>query len=363
MTIYGSNDVAVADFIGAMPKVELHLHLEGSVQPSTLLTLAARHQRPLPARTEAELSEWFRFRDFSHFIQIYQAIGECLREPEDFALLTSELGAEAARQNIRYLEIHFNPEPHYRKRGIPFPDLLAGMNQGRAEARTQWGVEMRWIADGVRDAESGPISVDRTVEWIAGLDPSHGVIGLGLGGHEVGNPPGQFAAPFARAREAGLRVVAHAGETTGPETIWGSLHELQAERIGHGIRAIDDPVLVSHLATAAIPLEVCLTSNLCTGVVAGMSDHPLRRLDEAGVTVTVNSDDPPLFGTTLTDEYQLLPRAFGYGLDDVERIALNAVRVSFLPDAEKTRLLTMFTEEYAALRARLGLPPAGSGAV
>ena len=355
-----NEDPAALDrFIAAMPKAELHVHLEGTVQSRTLLALASRHGVRLPATDEAGLAEFFRFRDFPHFIEVYIAVCDCLRDPADFALIAEELGAEAARQNIRYLEVHFNPEPHVRRRGLTFAGLLAGMNQGRAAARARWGVEMRWIADGVRDAESGPVSVSRTVEWIAALDDADGVVALGLGGDEVGNPPAPFAAAFAAARAAELHVVAHAGETTGPETIWASLDALGAERIGHGIRAVDDPTLVAHLAATGTPLEVCPTSNLRTGVVRTAAEHPFRRLDEAGVVVTVNSDDPALFGTTLTEEYRLLVREFGYGVDDMERIALNAVRAAFLPDEAKGKLLAEFSAAYAELRRRFGLVATG----
>ncbi|MDQ3694854.1 MAG: adenosine deaminase [Chloroflexota bacterium] len=346
---------ALEQFIIEMPKAELHLHLEGAIQPATVLLLAERNRVTLPFTTEAELERFFQIRDFPHFIEVFAVVSKCLLTPDDFTLVVNELGADAARQHIRYLEIHFNPEPHVRRRGLRFDELLAGMNRGRAEVRDRWDVELRWIADGVRDAESGPASVATTVDWITALHPSAGVVALGLGGGEAGYPPNLFIDSFARARAAGLHVVAHAGEATGPETIRDSLDLLKAERIGHGIRAIDEPILVARLARERIPLEICPTSNLRTGVVKSLADHPLRRLDEAGVIVTVNSDDPPFFGTTLTDEYRLLATSFGYGIDDIERIALNAVHVSFLPDVEKRAMVDDFRAAYAGLRARHGL--------
>lgn len=352
----GTVTTALEQFIIEMPKAELHLHLEGAIQPATVLLLAERNRIALPFTTEAEMARFFQFRDFPHFIEVYGVVCECLRTPDDFTLIVNELGAEAARQHIRYLEVHFNPEPHWRRRGVRFDDLITGMNRGRAEVRERWGVELRWIADGVRDADSGPASVETTVDWIAALDPAAGVVALGLGGNEHGYPPRLFTSAFARARAAGLHVVAHAGEATGPETIRATLDLLHAERIGHGIRAIDDPDLVARLARERIPLEICPTSNVRTGVVRDLAAHPLRRLDDAGVIVTVNSDDPPFFGTTLTGEYLLLATAFGYGPDDIERIALNAVRVSFLPDLEKRSMLDQFQARYAALRDSLGLP-------
>jgi aminodeoxyfutalosine deaminase len=345
-------------FIVRMPKAELHVHIEGSVRPETLLELGRHYGIDYPFADLAGVRDWFRFRDFPHFIECYIAVCDALRQPEDFARIVRELGEDAAAQNVRYLEVHFNPESNVRKRGLDFHAMLAGMNAGRADAR-RLGVEMRWIADGIRDAETGPASVTRTVDWIVRLDEADGVVALGLGGDEVGHPPAPFAADFARVRAAGLHAVAHAGETTGPETVWESLRLLGAERIGHGIRAIEDPALVAALAKTGVPLELCPTSNLRTGVVASLADHPFPALDAAGVTVTINSDDPPLFGTTLTDELKLLAHAWGYGADGIERIAFNAVRASFLPAPAKTRLLAEFAAESAALRDELGLPPAG----
>jgi aminodeoxyfutalosine deaminase len=353
-----SVDARLETFIRRMPKAEIHVHLEGSVRPATLLELARRNGVQPPAGDEAGLREFFRFRDFPHFIEVYIAVCSCLRTPEDFTTIVRELGEDAAAQNIRYLEIHFNPETNVRKRGLDFHQMLAGMNRGRAEARERWGVEMRWIADGVRDSETSPYSVTQTVDWIAPLSADDGVVALGLGGNEVGYPPTPFVADFARAREAGLHTVAHAGETTGHATICDSLDFLGVERIGHGVRAVENLVLVERLARDRIPLELCPTSNLCTGVVTSFADHPFRALDEAGVLVTVNSDDPPLFGTTLTDEFLVLARHWGYDADGVQRIALNAVDAAFLSKEEKAQMRTDFVEEFARLRQELGLPPA-----
>lgn len=342
-------------FIRRMPKAEIHLHLEGSVRPSTVLDLSRRHGTSLPATTEEELAQYFTFRDFDHFIECYIAVCNTLRTPEDFERIVRELGEDCAAQNIRYVEVHFNPATNVRKRGLDFRAMLDGMNAGRRDARDRFGVEMRWIADGVRDEGPEHRSVARTVEWIAALDPSEGVVGLGLGGSEVGFPPTLYQREFAMAREAGLHVVAHAGETTGPQTIIDSLNLLGAERIGHGIRAIEDPSLVARLALDQIPLEVCPTSNVCTRVTATMQEHPFPLLDRAGVLVTINSDDPPLFGTTLTDEFRVLADHWGYRSSDLQRIAGNAVRASFLPERDRAALLGVFRAETEILREDLGV--------
>ena len=342
-------------FIRRMPKAEIHVHLEGSVRPRTVLDLAQKHGTPLQTYSEADLAAFFTFRDFDHFIACYVAVCTTLRTPEDFERIVRELGEDCAAQNIRYIEVHFNPATNVRKRGLDFREMLDAMNAARRDVRDRLGVEMRWIADGVRDEGADHRSVARTVEWIVNLTPEDGVVALGLGGSEVGFPPELFVEEFAATRAAGIHVVAHAGETTGPQTIIDSLDLLGAERIGHGIRAIDDPALVARLAVAQIPLEVCPTSNVCTRVTPALGEHPFPLLDRAGVLVTVNSDDPPLFGTTLTDEFRVLAEHWGYGARDLQRIAGNAVRAAFLPEPERARLLEAFSASCDDLREELGL--------
>ncbi len=354
VTSYGRIPAALDRFIAQMPKVEIHLHLEGSVQPATLRDLALKHDIDLPIHDDVSLAALYQFRDFAHFIDIYVSACRCLRAPDDFARVAYEVGVEAARQNTRYLEVHFNPEPHHRKRGISIREQLDGMNAGRERAEREFGVRIRWIADGVRDAESGPASVTQTVEWITALPPDDGVIGLGLGGFEAEGPPELFAADFSVARVAGLHVVAHAGESTGPDWIWRTLRELGAERIGHGVSAIHDPELVRHLAESQIPLEVCPVSNLRTRVVIDPESHPFAALDAAGVLVTVNSDDPPMFGTTLPDEYRFLAATFGYDAPGLARLARNGVVASFLSPTEKAAMLAAFEAECAELMDELG---------
>ncbi|MGI9254114.1 MAG: adenosine deaminase, partial [Thermomicrobiales bacterium] len=321
-----------------------------------VLELAEKNGVTPPAKDEAALAEFFTFTDFDHFIEGYIAVCSTLRQPEDFARIVREIGEDAAAQNIRYMELHFNPATNVRKRGLDFHEMLDGMNEGRRDALDRFGVELRWIADGVRDEGSVYRSVARTVDWIVDLPPEAGVVGLGLGGSEVGFPPDLFVEEFARTRAAGLHVVAHAGETTGPQTIWNSITLLHAERIGHGVRAIEDPELVRYLAETGIPLEVCPVSNICTRVVDTLAHHPFPALDAAGVMVTVNSDDPPLFNTTLTNEFHVLADTWGYDADGVQRIAANAVHAAFVPAEVKQTMLAQFAAECAALREDLGLP-------
>lgn len=341
--------MSVESYIRAIPKVELHVHLEGSIRPATLLELARRNDVALPARTLDELRAFYQFTDFAHFIDVYGTIINCLRAPDDFALIVEEFGATMAEQNIRYAEVTWSPVSLVLRLQVPFGDLLAAVNRGRAAARAKYNVEIRWITDIVRNSYAHGISGMETAEWaVAGRD--HGIVALGLGGLEPGFGPELFVAPFAYARSRGLRSVPHAGEASGPESVWGAIRLLGAERIGHGIRAIDDPELVAYLREHQIPLEVCPTSNVCTGVVPRLESHPIRQLFDSGVYITVNSDDPPMFNTTLTDEYLALHQSLGFSVDEIEQIVLNGVRAALLPDEHKAQMEQAFVAEFARLR-------------
>jgi aminodeoxyfutalosine deaminase len=339
-------------YLHTVPKAELHVHLEGSIQPTTLLTLAQRNGVALPVTTLTELQEWFTFRDFNHFIDIYFEISSCLKTAEDYELIAYEFGAMMAQQQVRYAEVTFSPSTHYFALGIPHEIYFAGLEQGRKRAHSDFGVEIRWIFDIVRNIEDEARShlLADYVTSVAIEGKEHGVVALGLGGAEVGYPPERFTRQFERVRGAGLHSVPHAGETVGPASIWGAVRELGAERIGHGVRAIEDPGLVSYLADHTIPLEICPTSNVKLGIYKNFTEHPLSRLHAAGVPVTVNSDDPPLFNTTLTQEVNLLVDAFELDLVKINEILLNGVRFSFLPSQEKQALEAAFHAEMTRLQ-------------
>lgn len=344
-------------YLLAVPKAELHVHLEGSIQPATLLTLAQRNGVNLPVRTVEEVQKWFIFRDFNHFIEIYVDITRCLRTIEDYELITYEFGANMARQNIRYAEVTFSPSTHRYLLGIPHESYFAGLTRGRERARAEFGVEMRWVFDIVRNIEDEARNRELAdyVTSVAIEDKNEGVVALGLGGAEIGYPPERFASWFDKAREAGLHSAPHAGETVGPASVWGALKTLAAERLGHGTRAIEDPALVSYLAEQRIPLELCPTSNVRLGVYANAAEHPFPRLHAAGVPVTINSDDPPLFNTDLHNEVKLLADPFNFDIDTINQILLNGVRYSFLPDGEKQKMEAEFSAEMRRLRQVYGL--------
>ena len=346
--------MSLASYLLALPKVELHVHLEGSLRPETVLALARRHGLRLPANDLDSLRAWYTFTDFPHFIEVYLAVSGCLRTPDDIELVAREFLAGQAAQNIRYSEVTYTAYTHYAARGLAFADQLAALNRARAWARATLGVDMGLVIDIERmtTAEQGLVVAD----WAIAAH-GDGVVALGLGGAEVGHPPERFTEAFARARAAGLPRVPHAGETEGPASIWGALRGLHADRLGHGVRCLEDPALVAELRDRQIPLEVSPTSNVCLHVVPSLAEHMLPRLLAEGLYVTLNSDDPPMFNTTLSQEYLAVSTAFGLGAAEMERLVLNAVRATLLPADQKARLEREYIAEFARLRA-LHLPEA-----
>lgn len=339
--------MSLTSFIEQMPKVELHVHLEGSIQPETLLTLAKRNQVTLPADTVEGLRQWYTFRDFSHFIQVYIAISKCICMVEDIEFIAREFLTGQARQNILHSEITYTAYTIYRMTGISFADQLAALNRARDWAAREYGISAGWVIDIPR----GGITQEDTIlaaEWAISAKDA-GVIAFGLGGPEQGYPAALYTEAFDRTRAAGLPSVPHAGETDGANSIWSALNDLGADRIGHGVRCLEDPALVDVLRERQIPLEVNPTSNICLKVFPSMQQHALPRLLEAGLYVTINSDDPPLFNTSLTQEYQTVAATFGYDKPQLSQFALNAVRASLLPAERKQALEAEVTRQLAAL--------------
>jgi len=345
--------MSLDSYLRAAPKAELHVHLEGAIRPATLLELARRNGVSLPADTVEGLRRWFRFRDFPHFVEIFVAGISCLRTVEDYELIAYEFGAEMARQNVRYAELTFTPSTHHWM-GTAYDAWFGGITRGRERAEAEFGVRMRWVYDLVRWTENDPATLLPKASY--GTDAAiegavNGVVALGLGGNEALGDAGQFAPFFDRARQAGLHSNPHAGEHAGPVSVWGAIRALGAERISHGVRAIEDPALVQYLAEQQIALAVAPTSNICLGVYPNLDVHPLRRLHDAGVPITMNSDDPPLFDTTLNDETALLGGTFGFDVAAIDEILVNGVRHSFLPPEEKQRLEADFRVELQLLKA------------
>ncbi|HET7689589.1 MAG TPA: adenosine deaminase [Nocardioidaceae bacterium] len=323
-----------AAFIAGLPKAELHVHHVGSASPRIVSELAARHPGTVPSDLD-ELRAFFGFRDFAHFIEVYLAVVGLIREPEDVRLLTYEVAREMAGQNIRYAELTCTPYTSMQA-GVPIEGYVEAIEAARTEAERDLGIRLRWIFD--IPGESGVPAADATLEAAIKHGPEV-LVGFGLGGPEVGVARAQFRPHFDAARAHGLHSVPHAGETTGPETVWDALRELGAERIGHGTSSAQDPELLAYLAEHRIPLEVCPTSNVATRAVASLDDHPIVAFEEAGVLITVNSDDPPMFGTTLNREYEVSAELLGLDEAGIAQLARNAVEASFLDSGGKAALV------------------------
>jgi aminodeoxyfutalosine deaminase len=323
-----------ATFVAGLPKAELHVHHVGSASPRIVSELAARHPGTVPSDPDA-LREFYTFRDFGHFIEVYLAVVDLLREPEDIRLLTYEIATDMAAQNIRYAELTLTPWTSVRT-GIPIEAYVEAVEDARVAAERDHGVRMRWIFD--IPGEAGLPAGEDTLALALRHGPET-LVGFGLGGPEIGVGRPQFRDVFDRARAAGLHSVPHAGETTGPETVWSALRDLGAERIGHGTSSVQDPALVAHLVEHRIPVEVCPTSNIATRAVGRLADHPIRELYDAGVLVTVNSDDPPMFGTSLNREYEIAATLLDLDERGIAALAVNAVQASFLEAGDKAALV------------------------
>jgi adenosine deaminase/aminodeoxyfutalosine deaminase len=301
------------DFLRDTPKAELHLHLEGSVEPDTLYELD-------PSTSVEEYRAFYHYTDFDAFLRAFGMIGKRLRTPADYALITRRLLERLEAQNVRYAEIIVAAGVVLWKQQ-DFAPIFDAIHAAAAES----GVQTRWILDAVRQFGVEPAM---EVAKLAAERVDRGVVALGIGGSEARGPATWYRDVFAFARREGLHLHAHAGESTGPQSIWDAL-EIGAERIGHGISAVHDQALMRHLREQDIPLEICITSNLVTGVVKRLENHPVRRLFEAGVPIVLNSDDPAMFRCSLTGEYQLAKDRFGFTEAELHSVAGNAFRYAF----------------------------------
>jgi aminodeoxyfutalosine deaminase len=333
-----------------LPKIELHVHLEGTIRARTLLAIARRNRLPLPADTVEGLAELYEFQDFGHFLEVWALTTNCLRTAEDFRQVVVEYAAEAASHGAVYIEGIFSPAERIRT-GVSWDALFNGYCDGAQQAEEEFGVivrltpEMYW---GI-DPEDATEAARRAIPY-----RDRGVVGLGIGGAEGTCPPETYAKAFAIARDGGLGSVPHAGEGAGPDSVRAALDILGADRIRHGIRSAEDPSLVSELAGRGVVLDVCPTSNLRTKVVATLADHPLRSLVRAGVGCSVSTDDPAMFGTDLGQEYELLPH-MGVDPRDVYNVAAHGA----LCDESTRSKLTMIGEQTAWPGIIVGAPSPG----
>ena len=322
----------IESFVRELPKVELHVHLEGSMPAETLFELAARHEVTELPDTLEKLREWYVFTDFPHFVEVYLASVRTLREEADFSLLASVVAERLAAQNVRYAEVHVSLYTHLM-RGVPAKVVFDGIEQARIRAEREHGIRLRWIPDFPSDF--GPEAAEATVEAVL-RDGPPSVVGFGVGGIE--SPMEPYTEVFARARAAGLASLPHAGEHGGPVRVREALDLLRAERIGHGIDSMRDPELVARLVDERIPVDVSPTSNLRTRAVERIEDHPLPAMLDAGLAVTLNSDDPTMFGSDLTGEYLLAHDLVG--AEGLVRLLRNGVEASYLGTAHRHALQT-----------------------
>lgn len=339
--------MTIEQFIQAMPKVELHVHLEGAIRPETLLRLARRHHVALPADSLEGLKQWYVFQDFPHFAEVYQTLSKCLRTVDDIELITRDFLMGQAEQNIRHTEATFTALTHYRNYGLPFDQQLAAIDRAREWGERELNTSLLVIFDIPREY-AAPEEALQLVQWLA-ADRPDGVAALGLGGYEIGFPVEKYQAAFEFAYRAGVPAILHAGETAGPPSIWSALQIGRAVRIGHGVRCLEDAALVQYLRDQQIPLEVCPSSNVCLRVVKDLASHPLPQLLAAGLYVTINTDDPPMFNTTLNDEFAKIVRQFELTYDDLQRFVLNALQASSLAEARKLILEKELRENFANL--------------
>ncbi len=321
--------------ISALPKAELHLHLEGSIEPATLLELRQRHG--MEGTSLEEVEKQYNFTDFAGFLTAFKDVTAHLRTPEDYELITYRLMGRLKAANILHAEVIVSVGV-CRWREQDFAAIFEGLERGRQRGETDFGISVLWVFDAVR--QFGPEKAQSVLD-LAIQFHDRNVVAFGIGGDELKGPPELFHGVYARAAEHGLHLTAHAGETAGPESIWGALN-LRAERIGHGLTAGQDPELMEELARRQIPIEICVTSNLRTGCCADLAQHPVRRYFDDGLMLTLNSDDPAMFRTSLVEEYELVQRNFNFSDDHLRELARNSFEASFLPPEKKVEFLNLF---------------------
>jgi aminodeoxyfutalosine deaminase len=322
-------------FIQSLPKAELHLHLEGAIEPATLLELKKRHGHA--NATLAEVEQLYNYEDFSGFLMAFKDVTELLKMPEDYELITYRLMERLKSENVLHAEVYVSVGVClWRKQD--FDSIFEGLERGRTRGEHDFGISLLWIFDAVRQfgAEKAQAVAELAVRY-----RDRNVVGFGIGGDERKGAPELFREVYGYAAENGLRLTAHAGESAGPESIWGALN-VKAERIGHGLTAWQDPELVEELSQRQVPVEICVTSNLRTGCCSGIAEHPVKNYFDHGMMITLNTDDPAMFRTSLTREYQLVQEAMGFTDEHLRELARNSFEAAFLPAERKLHFLNSF---------------------
>lgn len=334
----------ILETIRALPKAEQHIHLVGSTRPETLLWLAGEGGLDVPFETVDEVRGFFSYTDFDHFIRVYSTVVDCITREAQFERIAYEMLEAGHSCNVRDFEASFSAPDHV-KEGLDYGGMLDAINRGLRKGKREFGVDCRLRMDLVRNY--GPAHGMEVLDWIE--EKGDNIVAIDIGGSEKGYPPEPYGPVYDRAREMGLRLVAHAGEAAGLDSVWGAVKGLGVERIGHGTVAAKDPELMRFLAERKVTIEACPVSNVRTGAVASVADHPIREFINSGIRVTVNSDDPPMFDTDMNNEYIQLHRQLGFTVPELFQLSLNAVDSAFLPEKEKATLRERFVDEYAAL--------------
>ncbi len=324
----------MSDFIGGLPKAELHLHIEGSLEPEMMFALAQRNGVALPYADVEAVRAAYSFTRLQDFLDLYYRGMSVLLQEQDFYDLTLAYLRRVAQDNVRHVEIFFDPQGH-TDRGVAFATVLGGIERALKDGEAELGVTSKIILCFLRhlSAEAAMATLDQA------MDDKDRIVGVGLDSSELGHPPEKFKEVFDKARAAGFKAVAHAGEEGPPAYVWSTLNELKVDRIDHGNRALEDEALVAELAARKMPLTVCPLSNLKLCVVTDMTRHPLRKMLDAGLVVTLNSDDPSYFGGYMNDNYRAVQQALDLSNDELARIARNSFEASFLDEATKARYL------------------------
>jgi aminodeoxyfutalosine deaminase len=328
-------EIDVVDWLRGLPKCELHLHLEGTILPATLLELSQRHDaEPLTAEGAQKL---YQYQDFMGFLMSFKAVTERLRGPDDYELITYNMVRELAAQGVAHAEVYVSFGIIYYWKKVEVEPYVEAIERGRLRAEKEFGTSVLWIIDAVR--HFGAVEAARVFRKAAELRERYpSIVGIGIGGDEARGGAELFRELYAEAKAAGLRLTAHAGESVGPESIWAAIN-IGAERVGHALSAQNDRELMDVLAEKQIPLEINVTSNVRTGCCKEMSEHPVKLYFESGLMVTINSDDPPMFGSDLLGEYVLVQERFEFSLEQMRELAANSVEASFLPPERKLELL------------------------
>jgi adenosine deaminase len=330
--------------IRTLPKAEQHVHIVGSIKPETLLWLAEQGDVKKPFKILEDAQQFFQYRDFPHFISVYTAVLNCITQESQFERITYEMLENDAHCNVRYVEASFSAADHVR-RGLDYGMMLNAINKAVRRARSDFGIECNLRIDLVRNY--GPKNGMQVLEWIE--SKSDNIVSVDLGGSEERFPPKPFEPVYRRAKKMGLRLVAHAGEAAGPENIWQAIKNLNVEHIAHGVSARRDRDLMDYISKQRIVLEACPVSNVRTGAVQSLDQHPIRTFLDEGMTVTVSTDDPSMFCTDMNNEYLQLHKCLGFTVPELFKLSLSAVDSSFLSEKTKIEMHEAFVKEYQRL--------------